>query len=277
MQVDERPTSADTRNARDAFRLRQLGAFVEVSWTPDRKDTLRRMWIEGRSSREIAEALGDVTRNAVMGMVNRMGLMGNEAHNALIRPTSGACKPAGVARDASAAPAEMQNEPPRKEPDAAPPPVETPSKRPRLASRLFEPIRRAIEGKKGLGKDGVVDAKAPAAARDSSIRPNPRTARALVEEIMGQRYDPAAKGHRTSLVAIAAILGGGDARPYLPRDVPDPFVTSTMRSMSEKGIMVAGRTPESWLHPELGDINFMIDMMIVEGVVDAGRTSSSAT
>lgn len=52
-----------------------------MGWTSERKETLRRMWLEGVTSRKISETLGDVSRNAVMGMVNRMGLMGSGAHN----------------------------------------------------------------------------------------------------------------------------------------------------------------------------------------------------
>lgn len=52
-----------------------------MGWTSERKETLRRMWLEGVTSRKISEALGDVSRNAVMGMVNRMGLMGSSDHN----------------------------------------------------------------------------------------------------------------------------------------------------------------------------------------------------
>lgn len=47
-----------------------------IPWSAERKDQLRRLWSESRSSGEIASALGGVTRNAVMGMVNRLGLMG---------------------------------------------------------------------------------------------------------------------------------------------------------------------------------------------------------
>lgn len=46
-------------------------------WTDDRVQTLRRMWIGGATSGAIARTLGDgVTRNAIMGKVNRLGLMG---------------------------------------------------------------------------------------------------------------------------------------------------------------------------------------------------------
>lgn len=46
------------------------------TWSEERKNTLRRLWKARRTSGEIAKHLGGVSRNAVMGMVNRMGLMG---------------------------------------------------------------------------------------------------------------------------------------------------------------------------------------------------------
>lgn len=46
-------------------------------WTDEARGLLGTMWAMGRSSREIATALATgVSRNAVMGMVNRLGLMG---------------------------------------------------------------------------------------------------------------------------------------------------------------------------------------------------------
>ncbi|GGL35880.1 GcrA family cell cycle regulator [Caulobacter rhizosphaerae] len=46
------------------------------SWSAERIDTLRRLWREGRSAAQIAKALGDVTRNAVIGKIHRLGLAG---------------------------------------------------------------------------------------------------------------------------------------------------------------------------------------------------------
>lgn len=50
---------------------------TRAGWTDADRDLLRTMWARGESSRDIAAAVSvDVTRNAVMGMVNRLGLMG---------------------------------------------------------------------------------------------------------------------------------------------------------------------------------------------------------
>ena len=47
------------------------------TWTDYDKDMIRTMWARGVPSRSIAEALPNgATRNATMGMLNRLGLMG---------------------------------------------------------------------------------------------------------------------------------------------------------------------------------------------------------
>ena len=45
-------------------------------WTDERIEVLTRLWREGRSASAIARVLGVVTRNAVIGKVNRLGLSG---------------------------------------------------------------------------------------------------------------------------------------------------------------------------------------------------------
>lgn len=45
-----------------------------MSWTDERVETLKRMWIEGQSASQIAKELGGITRNAVIGKVHRLGL-----------------------------------------------------------------------------------------------------------------------------------------------------------------------------------------------------------
>ena len=287
------------------------------------------MWVEGRTSKQISETLGDVTRNAVMGMVNRMGLMGNKDHNARIKSPSGACRPIGLEQpvDDTKIIVEPASEPrhdpvpqpaprsriiaqtppavdrPRPGPASRPvdisPPVAVPApaiadeartyeqarlqdpapKRQKLASRVLAPLRGPIVPEK------TSDAPAPTYVQPTSERAKAperrradwRTAVSMVEELTGRSYSPAAQGHRTSLVAIASMLGGGDPRSVLPHDFPEPLVIGTMRSLAEKGIMVAGSPPETWFDPDLGDLNFFIDMLVAEGVMKGSRTSSSPT
>ena len=44
-------------------------------WPDDRSAALRALWNEGKSASQAAQMLG-VSRNAVMGRLNRMGLLG---------------------------------------------------------------------------------------------------------------------------------------------------------------------------------------------------------
>ena len=47
-----------------------------MSWTNDRVNTLKKLWNDGESASVIAHKLGQVTRNAVIGKVHRLGLAG---------------------------------------------------------------------------------------------------------------------------------------------------------------------------------------------------------
>jgi GcrA cell cycle regulator len=48
-----------------------------MSWTDERVELLRRLWLEGLSASRIAAELSDgITRNAVIGKVHRLGLSG---------------------------------------------------------------------------------------------------------------------------------------------------------------------------------------------------------
>ena len=45
-----------------------------MAWTEERIKELRQLWSEGQSASKIAEKLGGVTRNAVIGKIHRLGL-----------------------------------------------------------------------------------------------------------------------------------------------------------------------------------------------------------
>ena len=47
-----------------------------MAWTEERVELLRKLWTEGRTASQIAQELGSVTRNAVIGKVHRLGLSG---------------------------------------------------------------------------------------------------------------------------------------------------------------------------------------------------------
>lgn len=47
-----------------------------MSWTDERVELLKRLWSEGLSASQIAGQMGEITRNAVIGKVHRLGLSG---------------------------------------------------------------------------------------------------------------------------------------------------------------------------------------------------------
>src|SRR5688500_11805272 len=45
-----------------------------MSWTDERIDRLKALWTQGMTARQIADELGGVSRNAVIGTAHRLGL-----------------------------------------------------------------------------------------------------------------------------------------------------------------------------------------------------------
>ena len=72
-----------------------------MSWTDERIDTLKTMWEAGQTASQIAEALGGVSRNAVIGKAHRLGLQSRpspvvtkeEARAAAVRADEPATEP----------------------------------------------------------------------------------------------------------------------------------------------------------------------------------------
>jgi GcrA cell cycle regulator len=58
-----------------------------MSWTDDRVELLRQLWLDGKSASQISAQLGlGVTRNAVIGKVHRLGLSGRTKSSAPAAP-----------------------------------------------------------------------------------------------------------------------------------------------------------------------------------------------
>jgi GcrA cell cycle regulator len=91
-----------------------------MSWTEERIERLKKMWQDGSTASQIADELGGVSRNAVIGKAHRLGL---EARPSPVKP--GEEKehraPAAAAPAPKPAPAE------RPAPKAAAPAAETPA------------------------------------------------------------------------------------------------------------------------------------------------------
>ena len=80
-----------------------------MSWTDERIEQLRQMWTNGHTASQIAETLGGVSRNAVIGKAHRLGL---QSRPSPVKPGDG---------DADAAPAKAAAEKPAPTPRAAAP------------------------------------------------------------------------------------------------------------------------------------------------------------
>lgn len=57
-----------------------------MAWTEERVELLKKLWAEGLSASQIARSMGDVTRNAVIGKVHRLGLSGRATTSRSERP-----------------------------------------------------------------------------------------------------------------------------------------------------------------------------------------------
>ncbi len=53
--------------------------MTQSTWSDDRIAQLKHLWQEGLSASQVADTLGGVSRNAVIGKVHRLGLAGREA------------------------------------------------------------------------------------------------------------------------------------------------------------------------------------------------------
>ncbi len=74
-----------------------------MSWTDERIETLKTMWEAGQTASQIAEALGGVSRNAVIGKAHRLEL---QARPSPVKPNDPEAKAAAAAEIANVAPVE---------------------------------------------------------------------------------------------------------------------------------------------------------------------------
>ena len=101
-----------------------------MSWTDERIDQLKRLWGQGMTASQIADELGGVSRNAVIGKAHRLGL---EARPSPVKggdaASGAAAAPAGSAPPAekTAAPVSRPAPAPVAAPAAATPAPERPS------------------------------------------------------------------------------------------------------------------------------------------------------
>jgi GcrA cell cycle regulator len=131
-----------------------------MSWTEERIERLKKMWHDGATASQIADELGGVSRNAVIGKAHRLGL---EQRPSPVKPgdEKEAKKPASTPASAAPRPA-AKTEAPRPaqastEPQAAAPRPQQPSG-PRVSAHDLQ--YRSI-GPGGFVRQGPGDQQAP--------------------------------------------------------------------------------------------------------------------
>lgn len=124
-----------------------------MSWTDERIEKLTKMWEGGATASQIAEELGGVSRNAVIGKAHRLGL---KARPSPVKTSDKPARPA-AAKKTKAPVKEAEAAPLPREPKAAEP-VETPAPPP-------EPVHEEEEEEVGA---------APEPASEEQPEPKPR-------------------------------------------------------------------------------------------------------
>jgi len=81
-----------------------------MGWTEERVEQLKALWAEGLSASQIARVLGNVSRNAVIGKVHRLGLAGRAGPARAERPRSSVPRKS-VVHAAVAAPPIVEEDP----------------------------------------------------------------------------------------------------------------------------------------------------------------------
>jgi len=134
-----------------------------MSWTEERIERLKTMWHEGATASEIAEKLGGVSRNAVIGKAHRLGL---EARPSPVKPgeeNSPTAAPAKAKKAESppapkAPPAEKTKEQPA--PKAAAPQPQ-PQPQPQRSRPGGDNVQYRSVGPGGFVRQGPGDQQAP--------------------------------------------------------------------------------------------------------------------
>lgn len=116
-----------------------------MSWTEERIDTLKKMWDSGLTATQIAEELGGVSRNAVIGKAHRLGL---PARPSPVKPNENkaAAEPKPAPAPRAAAPAPTPAPAPRAAAPvaAAPAPESDDDEAPAPAPKREGPVLRSV-------------------------------------------------------------------------------------------------------------------------------------
>jgi GcrA cell cycle regulator len=128
-----------------------------MSWTDERIERLKELWKKGMTASQIADELGAVSRNAVIGKAHRLGL---QARPSPVKPNEPAPAPAKSKGKAGAAPAEPKKAAATaREPKAAAPAASQPAPQ---AAPPPSPQQRVVSvGPGGFLRQGPGDQQPP--------------------------------------------------------------------------------------------------------------------
>jgi len=136
---------------------------MSLSWTDERIDRLKELWSQGKTASHIADELGGVSRNAVIGKAHRLGL---QSRPSPVTPNEPAPR-ARAKREKAEAPAAPRAAPAAPaapwEGEARAPaarPAREAAAQPALPSTPAEPLVRSI-GPGGFVRQGPSDQQAP--------------------------------------------------------------------------------------------------------------------
>lgn len=135
-----------------------------MSWTDERIDRLKQLWSNGMTASQIAEELGGVSRNAVIGKAHRLGLQSRpspvKANDAAPAKSKGAAAAPQPAPTAAPAPAEKPVESAKQQPAPRPAPAAAPVAAP--AQPAPQPQPRVVSvGPGGFLRQGPGDQQQP--------------------------------------------------------------------------------------------------------------------
>lgn len=148
-----------------------------MSWTEERIERLKSMWAKGATASQIADELGGVSRNAVIGKAHRLGL---EARPSPVKPGEEKEKKPSAKAGAAAAP------------QAKAPAPEEPQSRPAAAAARPSPDRPAPAAQSpGSGRQGADGVQYRSVGPGGFIRQGPGEQQAPIPPAPPRRLVPA--------------------------------------------------------------------------------------
>ena len=111
-----------------------------MAWTDERIDKLKSLWGQGLTASQIADELGGVSRNAVIGKAHRLGL---QSRPSPVKPNEPEAKAAPEPKSAPAPAPKPVERAAAPQPAPAPAPMATPEPRP-IPTVSDQPILRSV-------------------------------------------------------------------------------------------------------------------------------------